>query len=271
MSLTTDYDDSLKNIHHIWLRIRLTPGMEMLAQEIGNGRKPYTQDWETPVNGSPYVQPPLVYSPVSPTFSPFSPSVPTSLTPVTRKRSGHWNLDATSSFPALFLPEASVLFYSNMGELNQALKAQKPGDLEKIIINMANVVCVERIVVRRSYAQNIRYHDVAAGIRLKEPPLTVTPLTLVEPQTIPDITNPWDELFFKVVADGGVGPYRYFMTGQPSDLYITEDGWVRGYIEEDQWPLTDFRQFSIVILVEDSSVPKQTAGIELRYRLYPHL
>lgn len=269
-TLTDQYDDSLKNVHRIWLRIRLTPGMDTLAQEIGTGRKVFAPDWEVPGVGSPFVVSPMQFSP-SPYYSPSSPEVSPTLTnilPVTRRRSRHWSLDATGAFPTLFLPEDSVLFYSSVSELNQALKSQKPGDLEKIIINTANVVCIERIVVRRSYAQNIRYPDVRNGVRLKEPALVTEPLTLSEPDTIPDLTSPQDEMFFKVVAQGGVAPYRYFMTGQPTDLYVTEDGWVRGFIEEDQWPLTGYREFSIVILVEDSSVPKQTAGIELRYRLY---
>ena len=265
--VTQEYNEELKNTSRVWLRIRLIAGMEMMAQELGNGRKVITQDWAESI-GSPQI--PLMYSPspypVSP--SPSSPEIPetTSILPVTRRRSGNWNLDTTSAFPTLFLPEEKVFFYSNIAEMKQAMSEER---FDKIILNTNNIVCIEKVMVRRSYAQSIIYPDVAAGNRFVVPPVELEPLSIVEPETIPALTNPENELFFKVEAKGGCSPYRYFMTGHPSDLYITEDGYVRGYIENDQWPVTGYREFSIVILVEDSSVPKQTTGIELRYRLYP--
>jgi len=275
--LTNEYTELLKNTVRVWLRIRLTPGMEMLAQELGNGRKPYMQDWVEPEQGLPtQAQLPMVFSPSPVSPSPASPSPglspdPTNRLPTGRRRVGHWQVDATGAFPTLFLPEDRVYFYSNTSELKQALNEQKEGDFEKIIINQNNVVCIEKVLVRSSYMQNSAFSDVLVGERGKEPSTKVTPLSILEPKSIPILHAPEEELFFKVEPAGGCGPYNYFMTGQPSDIWISEDGWVRGFIEEDQWPTVHgtYRQFSIIILVEDSSNPKQTAGLELRYRLFP--
>lgn len=284
--LNEELESVSQSFNSVWLRIRLIPGMEALAQELGNGRRIYQPDWEYPLSGSPSfgVEQPTMYSPspMSPAYSPqpspspywpspFSPAG-TSRPPITRMRSKHWNVDGTGAFPTLFLPEDRVLFYSNMSELKQGLAEQKPGDVDKILINVANVVSIEKIIVLRAYQQNQYYGSVSGG-RLEEAPIEVAPLTMVYPKDIPILATPEQELFFPVQVKGGVGPYKYSMLGQPPDLYITEDGWVRGFIEEGQWPLAkngdSFREFRIVILVEDASTPPKTTGLEVRYRLYP--
>jgi hypothetical protein len=286
--LNLEKDTLGQSINSVWLRIRLIPGMEALAQELGSGRRIYQPDWEyqSPTTVSPVepLEPPMMYSP-----SPYSPEsspqpIPpviwpgpmspegTNRPPVTRMRSKHWNVDGTGAFPTLFLPEDRVLFYSDIRELKQGLADQKPGDADRIMINIANVVAIERINVLRAYGQNIHYGNLNDG-RMSEAPITVEPLTITYPTDIPTLNNSEQELFFKINVKGGVGPYRYSMVGQPPDLYVTTDGWVRGYIEESNWPrLIDgdsFREFRIVILVEDASTPCKTTGLEVRYRLYP--
>lgn len=268
--LQTEYRAELADNQTIWLKIRFTPGMEMLAQELSTGRRIFEQDIAdrqgSPAIGtvpgddiepSPHVSP----SPMSP-----SPQVhPT----ITRRRSQRWMLDATGSFPTLFIEEALVSFYSTLPEMQQAISDRGPDGRNKIIINIQNVISVEKVLTRRSFAQSLVYPDVADGISGQQPELQVRPLMILEPTEIPQITSLDQEMMFRIIADGGQPPYRYSMINAPKDLYVTEDGWVRGFIEADQWPLGGFREFLTLILVEDSSIPVQTAGLEFRYRLYP--
>jgi hypothetical protein len=270
--LQTEYRADLAANHTVWLKIRFTPGMEMLAQELATGRRIFEQDREPPTSpalredwGSPH---PFSPSPHSPWSSP-SPIVQYR-TAITRRRSQRWMLDATGSFPTLFIEERLVAFYSTLSEMKQALAEQSPDGRDKVIINIANVITVERVITRQSFAQNLLYPDVADGVDRQQPPPVIPPLTIQEPTEIPLLTGIDQELMFRVIAAGGQPPYRYHMINAPQDLYVTEDGWVRGYIEADQWPVTGYREFLTLILVEDSSIPVQTAGLEFRYRLYPH-
>ena len=151
--------------------------------------------------------------------------------------------------------------------MQQAITDREAGRC-KVIINIANVVTIEKVVTRRSFAQSLVYPDVANGIAGQQPPIQENPLSIAAPTEIPALTTPDQELMFKVEAQGGQLPYRYSILNAPSDLYITEDGWLRGNVEIEQWPLTGYYEFVVLILVEDSSIPVQTAGLEFRYRLY---
>lgn len=271
-----EYRSELAENHTIWLKIRFTPGMEMLAQEMATGRRIFEQDIATRT-GSPRIgtepSDDLEASPhISPSVSPGSPLSPQPRFPaITRRRSQRWMLDATGSFPTLFIEETLVSFYSNMAEMQQAISDRGPEGRNKIIINIANVISVEKVITRQSFAQSVVYPDVAGGEGGQQPLLKPEPLTILEPTEIPAITQPDQELMFRVIAKGGNQPYRYSMINAPKDLYVTEDGWMRGFIEEDQWPQLGYREFLTLILVEDSSIPVQTAGLEFRYRLFPHV
>lgn len=277
--IDAEYRAKLADNHTIWLKIRFIAGMEMLAQDMSTGRRIYEQDiGDRPgsprvgkdPNDEPETSPVISPMPPSPSPSPSSPSPasPAKHPAITRRRSQHWALDATGSFPVLFIEEALVAFYSNIAEMKQALAEHAPNLRNKIIINSANVVSVEKVVTRQSYAQNISYSDVQAGVNNAEPKITLEPFVVLEPEDIPAITDLDQELMFRIHAKGGVAPYRYSMMNAPTDLYVTEDGWVRGFIEEQEWPTTGYREFLILILVEDSSIPVQTIGLEFRYRLY---
>ena len=278
--LASEYRSELAKDQTIWLKIRFTPGMEMLAHELSTGRRIYEQDVTnlggSPDHGSPTSpviyspSPPPPYSP-SPVHSPSPPSpIPPHRTAITRRRSQHWMLDATGAFPTLFIEESLVSFYSTLAEMQQAISDRGPQGRNKIIINIANVISVEKVITRRSFSQSMAYPDVAGGINGQQPPLVIPPLTILAPQEIPQITSIDQELMFKVLVEGGQPPYRFSMINAPKDLYVTEDGWLRGFIEDDQWPVTGYREFLTLILVEDSSIPVQTAGLEFRYRLFPH-
>ena len=186
---------------------------------------------------------------------------------VTRRRSQRWLVDATGSFPTLFIKESLVQFCSTKADFEQALASKEPESLEKIIISLAQVITVERVVTRQSYAQNLLNPDIANGIGGQQPPPMIEPLVILEPTEIPVLTSPDVELMFQIIAQGGQAPYTYAMMNAPYDLYVTTDGWVRGHIE-DGWPETGFREFLILILVEDSSIPSKSAALEFRYRLY---
>ena len=268
--LQTEYRAELADNQTIWLKIRFTPGMEMLAQELSTGRRIFEQDIADRT-GSPIGTEPGDDLEPSPHISPSSPLSPSPQVhpAITRRRSQRWMLDATGSFPTLFIDEALVSFYATLPEMQQAISDRGPDGRNKIIINIANVISVEKVLTRRSFAQSIAYPDVASGVSGQQPDLQVHPLVIMEPTEIPAVTDLNQEMMFKIVAEGGQPPYRYSMINAPKDLYVTEDGWVRGFIEQDQWPVTDFREFLTLILVEDSSIPVQTAGLEFRYRLYP--
>lgn len=269
--LQTEYRAELADGQTIWLKIRFTPGMEMLAQEMSTGRRIFEQDLADRT-GSPTVgtEPGDDLEP-SPTVSPSSPTSPSSQVhpAITRRRSQRWMLDATGSFPTLFIEERLVSFYSTLAEMKQGIADRGPDGRNKIVINITNVISVEKVLTRRSFAQSISYPDVANGVGGQQPPIQTTPLTILEPTEIPAITALDQEMMFRIIAEGGQPPYRYSMINAPKDLYATEDGWVRGFIEADQWPTAGFREFLTLILVEDSSIPVQTAGLEFRYRLYP--
>lgn len=269
-----EYHAELANDQKIWLKIRFTPGMETLAQELSTGRRIYEQDWADYPTSPHTLEQPSHIGTLSPDLfpsSPISPSPAVSPSPrpvLTRRRSRHWMLDASGAFPTLFIEEHLVSFYDTLSEMRQGLNDRGPEGRGRILINIANVVSIEKVITRRSFAQNVIYPDVLGGVRYQEPGTTNIPLTIDSPQEIPLLTRFDQEMVFKINASGGVLPYRYHMLNQPSDLYITEDGWVRGFIDQDQWPASGYREFLILILVEDSSIPVQTAGLEFRYRLY---
>jgi hypothetical protein len=284
--LTAEYQSQLADEYRVWLRIRFLPGMEMLAQELATGRRIFEQDYQeiigSPVspgnvpNGDGFGASPVVFSPTQddPSVSPFVSPLPH---PVTKRRSQRWSLDATGTFPTLLIPEDSVEFYSTLSELRQALVNQTmafdtpsshPLSRPRLTINIRNVMTVEKIRMLRSFAQSNVYTDVAGGIRGQDPPVILQPLEIVAPTMIPELTRLDQEMMFKIDVRGGVAPYRYSMVNQPSDLYVTEDGYVRGFIEADQYPSSGFREFMILILVEDSAIPTNIVGLEFRYRLF---
>lgn len=268
--IQSEYRSNLANDQSVWLKIRLTAGMEMLAQELSTGRRIFEQDVVDPV-GSPTVYPqvqPIEGSPVLSPASPASPS-PAPSHAITRRRSQHWMLDASGSFPVLFVEENLVSFYATMPELKQALSDRGPDGREKLILNTAHVISIEKVIVRRSFGQSLIYPDVAAGVDFQEPPVQLKPLEVLSPSEIPVIGKPTDEMMFQIKVAGGQAPYRFSMINAPKDLWVSTDGWVRGFIEEDQWPTTGFREFLLLILVEDCSIPVQTAALEFRYRLFP--
>jgi hypothetical protein len=288
--IQSEYRSELAENQSIWLKIRFTPGMEMLAQEMSTGRRIFEQDLAdrpaSPASPARVGVEPLDPLEASPSFSPrVSPSSPSPASPspmspspashpfTTRRRSQRWMLDATGSFPTLFIEEKLVSFYATLAEMQQAIKDRGPEGRNKVIINIAHVISVEKVITRQSFAQSIAYPDVANGVSGngdQQPPFQHVPLTILEPTEIPAITSVDQELMFRVHVQGGQPPYRYSMINAPKDLYVTEDGWMRGFIEEDQWPVTGYREFLVLVLVEDSSIPVQTVGLEFRYRLYPH-
>ena len=224
-------------------------------------------------------------SPCSPSlpcwYSPFlspSPSCPDAYIMEPRLRAGHrrvsqpWKMDGTGAFPVLFIEACKVRFYENAQELEQFLAERDDVGKQKILLNMAHVVSVEKVTAYDSFAQNTEHDDVLVGVDWNEPKMKDIPFTLEMPKVIPRLRKPSDEMMFKIIARGGVPPYRFFMRGSPYDLFMTTDGWIRGFIEEDQWPVAgfeDYREYRWQIIVEDSSVPRQSAVVNFRYRLYP--
>lgn len=277
--LAAEYQSQLADEYRVWLRIRFLPGMEMLAQELATGRRLFEQDYQeiigSPVspgnvpNGDGFGASPVVFSPTQtdPSVSPFVSPLPH---PITKRRSQRWSLDATGTFPTLLIPEDSVEFYDTLTEFKQALASQS-GDAvnqRRLTVNIRNVMTIEKIPMLRSFAQSNVYTDVAGGERGQDPPVVIQPLTIAAPTMIPELTRLDQEMMFKVDVRGGVAPYRFSMVNQPSDLYVTEDGYVRGFIEVEQYPVSGFREFMILILVEDSAIPTSVVGIEFRYRLF---
>lgn len=187
----------------------------------------------------------------------------------TRRRSQRWMHDATASFPVVFIEADKVAFFENQSDLAQFTADRSEDGKQKIGLNLAHVVSVEKITAYSAYAQNVQVEDVAVGVDWKEPPLEPVPFSIELPEVIPLLRKPEDMMMFQVVAKGGQGPYKFYMRGMPYDLYITTDGWVRGFIEESQWPTEDFRDYNWQIIVEDSSTPQNTAVVNLRYRIYP--
>jgi len=204
--------------------------------------------------------------------SPFCPNpyiMEPRLKPRTRRRSQHWMHDATGSFPVIFIEADKVEFYENQAELKQFITERSDKEKGKIGLNLAHVVSVEKITAFSAYAQNVQVEDVAVGVDWSEPSLEPVPFKIELPEVIPLLRKPTDEMMFQVVAKGGQGPYKFYMRGQPFDLYITTDGWVRGFIEAEQWPLEGYRDYNWQIIVEDSSTPQNTAVVNLRYRIHP--
>jgi hypothetical protein len=229
---------------NVWLRIRLTGGVSASKDVI-----------PVHVDGSPFE--PIAGSPFSPCspywhhgVSPFDPKSPSEPSPVT-EHSPHdsWDVSDPEKYPSIFLPENMVVFYSNSSELKQALNTNG-----KIIINTKHVISVEKVLIDRVCSRRIE-NEMRRDFRI-----TI-------PTEIPQITQSDQELLFPISTENGIGPYRFSLMNQPSDLYVTKDGWVRGFIDSSEWPEEGFRDFSILILAEDSSAPKNNAGIEFRYRL----
>lgn len=284
------------------LMIRLIPGMEMLAQELSTGSRIYEQDWVDPIHHPspephspsfrPYENECLPVEQVNPDPCPCSPDGPNAgtyqaspaqtspfstyecspeLRAVERRRAQHWALDTLSSFPVLLIEANKVQFYSTMDELQQAVANRSKDDLHKILLNTAHIVSVEKLVSTQAYAQNALLPDVMAGAEGKIPPLLAPRLTIEAPAYIPRLLRAEDELMFQVKAQGGQGPFKFNMLGQPPDLWISTDGWVRGFLDDEVWPTTGYREFLIRLVVQDSSIPRQTAVMDFRYRLYPRM
>lgn len=186
-----------------------------------------------------------------------------------RRVSQPWMTDATRSFPTLYIEACKVRFYETKVELEQLLADRTEEGKKPILLNLAHIVSVEKITAYDSFAQNSEHEDVLVGNDWEEPSMQEVPFTLELPSTIPRLTKADDEMMFQVLPKGGTGPYRFMMRGCPYDLFITTDGWVRGFIEESQWPTDGYREFRWQIIVEDSSIPVQTSVVNFRYRLYP--
>lgn len=204
--------------------------------------------------------------------SPWCPNaydMSTRLRPQTRRRAQRWMHDGTGAFPVIFIEADKVAFFENQSELAQFTADRSEDGKKKIGLNLAHVVSVEKITAFSAYAQNVQVEDVAVGVDWQEPSLEPAPFGIELPDVIPLLRKPEDEMMFQVVAKGGQGPYKFYMRGQPFDLYITTDGWVRGFIEESQWPTDGFRDYNWQIIVEDCSTPQNTAVVNLRYRIYP--
>ena len=208
-----EYHAELQQDQKIWLKIRFTPGMETLAQELSTGKRIFEQDWSDYSTSPTVIEQPAFVQASSPELYPDGYNSPAPMSPqrpvVTRRRSRHWMLDASGAFPTLFIEEDLVSFYSTLQEMQQGLTDRGPSGRGKLIINIANVVSIEKIITRRSYAQNIKYNDVLTGERYQEPAVQNTPLTIATPQEIPLLTQFDEELAFKVMASGGIEPYRY--------------------------------------------------------------
>jgi hypothetical protein len=295
--LEQEYTSQLARRQVEMLKIRFVPGMEMLAQELSTGQRIYEQDWVDP-DDHPDQSPASPFRPyedetngiTSPTFAfppspyPISPNAPNegfygeppkgyiaspAFRATERRRAPPWATDATRAFPVLIIEADRVQFYSTIEQLDAAVKNRAPADVSKLIINVAHVVSVERLISYEVLTQNLQYEDVAEGQRFEVPALVVEPFTVDLPTTIPVLSQPTDEMSFRIQPRGGQGPYRFTLVGAPRDLWVSTDGWVRGFIEEDQWPTSGFREFLMRVLVEDSSVPVQSAVFDFRYRLYP--
>lgn len=297
--LQQEYQSALGRRQTEMLKIRLTPGMEMLAQELSTGTSIYEPEWrETPPADSspkmwyPYENetatastlaaqpfPDLQLSPAGPWPLPFATSpfdtspfvdgqymTSPRLKPTVRRRSQHWSMDATGAYPVLFIEREKVAFYQTMSEMEAFLGGEKQN---KILLNIANVVSVEKILSYEVLAQNLLYTDVANGVMGDVPPIKLAKLELNLPTTFPILNRPEDQMMFKIEAVGGQAPYHYSIYGQPSDLFVTTDGWLSGYIDADLWPTSGYVEFLIRIVVEDSSIPKETVVLNYRYRLYP--
>lgn len=260
----------------------------------GVARYPSEQDYYGACQdlGSPLFSPVSPWSPgwISPCCSPESPpDFPTDdpewfnwagspvVRPTTRRRSQHHTVDSTRAFPVLFIEEDKVCFYSTRDELETLLKEQSEDGVGKLILNLSQIVSIEKVISYESFAQNTLFNDVVGSNSSFEdaPEIAVTPLDLHGDLTIPLLRRPEDEMFLRIPVVGGVQPYRFSIMGQPSDLYVTTDGWIRGFIEEHEWPVRDplgpevqFREFRIRIIVEDASIPVQTVSFDFRYRLY---
>lgn len=211
-------------------------------------------------------------------WSPFnspSPSCPASyiniptLKPTARRVGQAWRMDATGSFPVLFIEACKVRFYETRVEMEQFLADRSEKGKQPILLNLAHVVSIEKITAYDSFAQNMEHENVVVGEDWEPPTIEDRPLTLELPSVIPRLTRPEDEMMFQIGPQGGQPPYKYHIRGAPYDLYVTTDGWVRGFIEDGQWPTTGYRDFKWQIIVEDSSVPVETAVVNFRYRLYP--
>jgi hypothetical protein len=165
------------------------------------------------------------------------------------------------------LPEDKIIFYSNISELVQVLAEQKPGDREKVIVNSENVVSIEKVEVEKSYEQEIIHEDIRIGSRFSELnydfPLR---LSILKDTLVPSSSKA--EVLFQVKATGGIQPYKFTLSNQPTDLYITKDGWIRGFVDKSEIPPTGYKDYFLVVSVEDNSLPKKTSGLEIQYRLH---
>lgn len=211
-------------------------------------------------------------------YSPFiepSPSCPGSfimksrLKPTARRVGQAWRMDGTGSFPVLFIEACKVRFYENRQEMEQFLADRSDSGKHPILLNLAHVVSIEKITAYDSFAQNMEHENVVIGEDWEPPKIEERPLSLELPSVIPRLNRPEDEMMFQIIPKGGQPPYKFHIRGAPYDLFVTTDGWVRGFIEEGQWPESGYRDFKWQIIVEDSSVPVETSVVNFRYRLYP--
>jgi len=283
--LNEEHLSKLKLREKILLKIYLVPGMDMLAQESRTGQDFYKNDNANPAEVSPAALPdnadgssalvrseripapepldfPYDQVAVSPQFPSWSPDQ----TPfVLRRRVSHFEIDGMPSFPVLIIERDRVQFYSNEGELNQFLGEIKN---DKILINTAHVVSIQTIVAQEVFSQNITHADIAGGVAQEVPEIQRTPLTFTIDGVFPQISAPEDEFALQLFGAGGQPPYKFNILSGPLDLYVTEDGWLRGFIEAEEWPATgETREFLIRVSIEDSSIPVQTVMFDYRYRL----
>ena len=280
--LRDEHDSVIPLRKKVLLKIKLRPGMEMLAQELRTGEQIYEPDSISPQmpasplpsleDGSASLAPskiapsPMPYeygqSPVSPFFPPLSPAA---MPLILRLRSGHYKADGTGSYPTLIIERDRVKFYSDAAGFEQFLGEMKP---DLILINTKHVIAIQQIIAYEVASQNRSFDDIRGGVATVIPDIVLEEFKLEVPLVFPQVISPDDEIALQIKPQGGQPPYDYMLLSGPSDLFVTEDGWLRGFIDATEFPLPGAtREFLIRIAVEDSSIPTQTAILDYRYRL----
>lgn len=280
--LRNEHDSTIPLRQRVLLKIKLRPGMEMLAQELRTGETIFENDHIDPQSPAPspsetedgsaslapsaLIPSPNVYpynqSPVSPFFPPQSPAA---MPYIVRNRSGHYRVDGTGAYPTLIIEKSRVKFYSDAKGFDQFLGELDP---TKILINTVNVISIQQIIAYEVASQNRSLGDIQGGVTTEIPDIELKALELELPAVFPQVTDPSDEIAVQIKPSGGQPPYDYSLLSAPSDLYVTEDGWIRGFIDATEFPTTgETREFLIRIFVEDSSIPTMGAIFDYRYRL----
>lgn len=280
--LQDERDSILRKRQRKFLKILLIPGMEALAQELMTGQEIYSNDDIDPnyptspetgsqgssvlfAGNSSLLPDPNLCAVESPTVSPCFPPYDTSSLPfLTRRRSGRFKHDASKSFPLIFIEQNKVDLCSSIDDMQDFIKRD---DSNKIAINTSQIVSIQVVTVFEFYTQNKQFEDIDDLTR-EAPPITEPQLQIGLPSALPVLSDPSDEFILNIPTQGGQHPFEYHLMAAPTDLYVTEDGWIRGHIEEEQWPeIGETKEYLIRVAVVDSSTPEQTVVFDFRYRL----